>query len=385
VQHYPSAEQAGSLSRHTPNIARFVFKHLALFVLAAGALLLLAALYTAAQRAPVAPPPIQSAIPLAEVRGVNYVRSSVDDPDTCPDLQYGQDGNCPWDMAPIEADMDRLRAHGVNTLRIFLNYYTFGGASETNPDYTMDAALAHLDTFIAAAHERDMYVMPILLSKYPQDRFGPDHYTTTLELHVRPVVQHLAGREGVLAWDLFNEPDIGSPIDQRCWDWDNADFPLCFPLANERLHFLRVVGDTVREHDPGTPITIGMAFAKSYFEPEGTDLSAAELVDFFSFHYYDDDPYDSGRYQAHWYYGEGFPADLRRGIAELREIDADKPIVISELGFPSGPDALRTPAEVQRDLARAVEVAMHEENCGLLLWPFQHDPAELIGPRFGGG
>jgi len=111
----------------------------------------------------------------------------------------------------------------------------------------MDQPLAHLDTLIDEAGKRGIYVLPVLLAKYPQDRFRPEDYATALELHVRPVVRHLAGKPGLLAWDLFNEPDLGGPVDQRCWDWDNADFLPCFPLAIERLHFVKAIHDEVKD------------------------------------------------------------------------------------------------------------------------------------------
>jgi hypothetical protein len=87
---------------------------------------------------------------------------------------------------------------------------------------------------------------------------------------------------------------------------------------------------------------VSLGFAKNYFKPDKADLRLADLVDFFAFHYYDDDPYDSGRYAAHWYYGQGFPADLRRAIAELAALKPQKPIVITELGFPTGAGAKRS-------------------------------------------
>lgn len=319
---------------------------------------------------------------LADIRGVNYVHTTADDLSVCPTLQFGQDSNCPWNMDAIRSDLDRLQALGVNTLRIFLNYYTFGGARITNPDYTMDEALAHLDTFIDAANHRGMYVMPVLLSKYPQDRFGPEHYETALHYHVRPLVQHLAHRQGIIAWDLFNEPDIGSPIDLRCWDWSNADFPLCFPMANERIHFLRAVREAVRAIDPQRPITISLAFAKNYAHPRGTDLYVADLVEFYSFHYYDNDPYDSGRYAQHWYYGQGFPADLQRALDELLALNLGKPIVVSELGFPTGPGSMRTYDELRRDLALAFQLTHHDYQSGIMLWPFQVQPEELVADLY---
>ena len=317
-----------------------------------------------------------------EVRGVNYIHPSSADLSKCAALQFGADGNCPWDIVPIAADFDRLRGLGVNTVRVFLNYYVFGGARAADPNYSMKQPLAHLDTLIAEASKRGIYVLPVLLAKYPQDRFRPEDYATALDLHVRPVVQHLAGNPGLLAWDLFNEPDLGGPVDQRCWDWDNADFPLCFPLANERLHFIKTIHDQVKQLDPQHLTTVSLGFAKNYFEPATADLRLADVVDFFAFHYYDDDPYDSGRYAAHWYYGQGFPADLRRAIDELAALNPKKPIVITELGFPTGPGAKRTLTDLRRDL-RTSRVTAHDTGAdGVMLWSFQTSMDELVGDLF---
>jgi hypothetical protein len=317
-----------------------------------------------------------------EVRGVNYIHPSTADLSKCSALQFGADGNCPWDIAPIAADFDRLRGLGVNTVRVFLNYYVFGGARAADPNYSMDQPLAHLDTLIAEAGKRGIYVLPVLLAKYPQDRFRPEDYATALDLHVRPVVRHLAGKPGLLAWDLFNEPDLGGPIDQRCWDWDNADFPLCFLLANERLHFVKAIHDTVKQLDPPRLTTVSLGFAKNYFKPDKADLHLADVVDFFAFHYYDDDPYDSGRYAAHWYYGQGFPADLRRAIVELTALNPKKPIVITELGFPTGPDTKRTLDDLRRDLRTGRQTARDAGAGGVVLWPFQTNMDELVGELF---
>ncbi len=318
-----------------------------------------------------------------EIRGVNYIRPSGSDA-TCPELHFGADSRCAWDQAAIDADMGRLQALGVNTVRIFLNYYVFGGARAADPSYSADAPLAHLDNLIASANRRGIYVLPVLMAKYPQDQFGEAGLATALELHLEPVARHLAGQTGVLAWDLFNEPDIGSPVDERCWDWDNGDFPPCKELADQRADFLTSIHARLRQIDPSHLTTVGMGFAKSYFRPAGAAERVAALVDFYSFHYYDDDPYNSGRYAQHWYYGQGLPDDLRRGITELATMAPPKPVLISELGFPSGPGALRDKSALRRDLALSLRTARSSSAAGVILWPFQATPEELVGDLFAG-
>ena len=99
-----------------------------------------------------------------EVRGVNYIAPSGADHARCPAIQFGADPNCPWEIAPIRADFARLRGLGVNTVRVFLNYYVFGGARAANPSYQMDQALAHLDALFAEAEANGLYVLPVLLA-----------------------------------------------------------------------------------------------------------------------------------------------------------------------------------------------------------------------------
>jgi endo-1,4-beta-mannosidase len=322
-----------------------------------------------------------------EVRGVNYLRTTVDDPNRCAELQFGVDGNCGWNRQAIERDMDVLQSLGVNTVRVFLNFYAFGGSALISPSPTsssdMAVAIHHLEQFITIANNRGIYVMPVLMAKYPQDRFTADDLKTVLDIHVHPVINYFSGHNGILAWDLFNEPDIAGPVDVRCWDWDNNEFPLCAQIATQRMLFLNVLRDEVKRLDPHKPLTISVAFAKSYFRPAGVyAVPLAELVDFYAIHYYDNDPYDSGRYAQHWYYGEGFPRDFERSIDELRAMGLGKPVVFTEVGFPSGDDAKRTLAEAQQDLRTARDTVRAKSGNGVILWPFQPDPRDLIHTLF---
>ena len=106
------------------------------------------------------------------------------------------------------------------------------------------------------------------------------------------------------------------------------------------------------------------------------------MVDLYAFHYYDDDPYDSGRYAAHWYYGKGLPEDLHRAIMELQALKLPKPIVITELGFPTGSGAKRTTDDLRRDLRVALQTARADNTSGVVLWPFQSEPEESVGDLF---
>lgn len=317
-----------------------------------------------------------------EMRGINYIHPTNADLTTCSSLTFGGDAACPWQLAPIASDFDQLQARGVNTIRVFLNYYVFGGAKANDPNYSMAYALANFDAFVTAANQRGIYVMPVLLAKYPQDRFRPADYAPALDFHVRPVVEHMKGKPGIIVWDLFNEIDLGGPVDERCWDWDNAHFAACFPLAQARLRFIKVVHDEVKRIDPERLVTTSVGFAKSYFRPEAADFRLAEIVDLYSFHYYDNEPANSGRYAAHWYYGQGFPADLQHAVDDLHALKLNKPVLITELGFPTGQGSQRNEADLLRDLRTARDTLRDRSAEGLLLWPFQNDYNLIPGDLF---
>jgi hypothetical protein len=320
-----------------------------------------------------------------EVRGVNYIYTTGDDPVICHAIQFGADGRCPWNMTNINADLDRFKAHGINTVRVFLNYYVFGGSTPVYTATGKGSALVHFEEFVAAANARGIYVLPVLLAKFPQTQFGAANYAYFINVHINPLVSSFVGHPGILAWDLFNEPDIGSPVDLRCWDWDNADYPGCFPLAEERQYFISTIAQAVAAADPSHLRTVSLAFAKSHAKPSNTRLRIADMVDFFSFHYYDDSPYDSGRYKAHWYYGQGFPSDLYRSISEIQALGLGKPIVVTEIGFVTdGADATRNTAQLARDLLAARNLSREMGASGMVIWPFQSSFDSMLGDLYPG-
>ena len=75
-------------------------------------------------------------------------------------------------------------------------------------------------------------------------------------------------------------------------------------------------------------------------------------------------------------------ADLQRSIRELRALKVYKPILITEIGFPTGPQDTRDTAAMRRDFATARHVVREEGASGMILWPFQVTPDELVGNTF---
>ena len=89
-----------------------------------------------------------------------------------------------------------------------------------------------------------------------------------------------------------------------------------------------------------------------------------------------------GLFACHHYAGPRCPTFERRSIAELHALRLDKPIVVTELGFPTGAGARRTPDELRRDLRAGIEIARDERTSGVVLWPFQPSMDELVGDLF---
>jgi exo-beta-1,3-glucanase (GH17 family) len=149
------------------------------------------------------------------------------------------------------------------------------------------------------------------------------------------------------------------------------------------MRFVEAMLREVKTLDPNRLRTTGLAFAKSHFEPREASLRVADMVDFYTFHYYDDSPYDSGRYKAHWYYGQGFTRDLYRSLQELKALGQNKPVVVTEIGFVTdGREATRSLAQHHADLKLARELIRESGGAGLVIWSFQSTFDDAVGDVF---
>lgn len=281
------------------------------------------------RRAPIAgePPDATAAPPpLPPFHGVNYY------PQATPWHAFWPS----YDPAVIDADLDRVVALGLDSVRIFVPYHGFGGA-------TVDPArTAQLRDFLDRAHARGVGVIVTLFDFVGSYALAdwPQH-----DRHLLTVLDAVSGHPALLAWDIKNEPDR-----------DFAAHGEAVVLA-WLAHALALA----REHAPGDRLTIGWS------QPEAGALLAAD-VDFLSIHYY------------------GTADALPAAVAALREEAGNRPIALTEYGLPTWNSPFfphgHSRAEQARYLADVLTAWRAAGGGGTLLWTlydFSAVPADVAG------
>ncbi len=107
-------------------------------------------------------------------------------------------------LTQTNTELDRAKALGVNTVRIFLPYNLFNGTSQSAP------YLGRLTDFVGRLQARDMAALVTLFDFYPTYSTRP--YSTTDYLsstrHISSVIGTLGvTNTAVMAWDIKNELD----------------------------------------------------------------------------------------------------------------------------------------------------------------------------------
>lgn len=241
---------------------------------------------------------VRNGVPF-EVRGMNY---------------YPKD--FAWDRfwisytlasTQIDEELDRAKALGVNTVRLFTPYRLFSGTVQTAP-YP-----GYLADFIGRLQARDMVAIVTFFDFYASDSTAP--YVTTDYLastrHIRTVINALGPMNPtVMAWDIKNEIDR-----------DYAAFG-----EAEVKAWLTEMTSRTRQLDPNHLITIGFygavpgtlchnpAVNTLVYSP-AIVTEFAPVVDFVSMHYFLSE--------------RCFERDLQR----LQSLSGDKPLVLEEFGL----------------------------------------------------
>lgn len=233
-----------------------------------------------------------------------------------------------YDPAIIEADLTRIRQLDLNTVRIFVQFETFGGA-DVDPDM-----LVHLTHFLDTATAKELKVIVTLFD------FRTDYQLLlwpSADRHLQTILTEFASHEAILAWDIKNEPDLDYAEQGK----ERVDAWLAHTLTQ------------ARRYAPHHLLTIGWAEASNA-------PTLAEQVDFVSFHYY-------------------APAsELGQEIEALETAVSPRPILLTEFGlptwnsyfFPNG----HTEAEQARYYADILHTSREHTIAGTLAWTLYDYP-----------
>jgi endo-1,4-beta-mannosidase len=180
------------------------------------------------------------------VAGINYY------PQASPWTKFWPE----YSHTQTAVDLDYIQQLGLNTIRIFVSYADFGA------DRVPQREIAKLANFLDQAATRDLKVIVTIFDHHT------DHDIRTWaadDRHLAGLIPPFADHPAILAWDIKNEPD-------RDYAYNTQ------PLVDA---WLRHIAGVVRRYDPNHLITIGWA------QPEAA-THLTELVDFVSFHYFEE-------------------------------------------------------------------------------------------------
>jgi hypothetical protein len=342
-----------------------------------------------------------------------------------------------FDPEATRQDFVRMKALGVNCVRVFLTY----GSFFMRPETLMKEGLDKFDAFLAIAESSGIYVHPTGPDHWEGtpawaagDRIADEHVLRALEVFWTKFAGRYRGRPVIFAYDLRNEPEVSwdTPAMRTKWNawlrshygsadkaakawgvaadamqWGKQAPPLPGDLADNRLlhdyqrfreslalDWTRRQADAVKAADPNALVTVGLIQWSvpallpgvrhySGFRP----TSQAKFLDFLEVHFY---PLESGFYE----YAD--QQAQQRNLAYLESVvrqvaAAEKPVVLAEFGWYGGGrltiDQGRHPAATEEQQAqwccRAVRttrgLAAGWLNWGLCDQPEAGDVSQLTG------
>ncbi|MDX2078700.1 MAG: cellulase family glycosylhydrolase [bacterium] len=225
------------------------------------------------------------------------------------------------DVPAIDFELDLMRVHGLNTLRIFIRYDDLF-ACEANGTIPRPDNLARLDQFIQLAGVRGYKLIIVLhhdpnWAEYPLYDMPP-HITAQTEF----IAKRYADEPIIMAYDIRD----GGDADYRTY------------RKTAVLRWLEMMGALIKANAPNQLITA------SWIEDA---QDTAGYVDFISFQHFGD--IDS----------------LRQKIAILKNIAGEKPILPSAVGYATYElDELGQ----RENVYRAIEAIQQNALAGWVIW-----------------
>jgi hypothetical protein len=198
-----------------------------------------------------------------------------------------------WDALQTQREWALAREHlGINTVRVLIPYHIKPAT-----------AIVRLKELAQIAGNLDMRLIVTLFDF--EDSFPPPgsaeeqrHFD-----YVQTIIGNFVGDDRILAWDVHNEPDH-----YPTWLQGNA------PAV---LLWLGRMADEVRRIAPNHLVTVGMGQYDNLWQPGPDGRRVIDYSDVISMHNYN-------------------APDTARQLYELRT-HTDKPILLGEFGWPSGP------------------------------------------------
>lgn len=256
-----------------------------------------------------------------------------------------------WNGPAAQRDLARASELGINSVRILVPYepdtgWTDKETGQVRPDY-----LNQLQQMVQLAGDMDLKVIISLFDFYDvsEDKWHPGSPSEARQkLYLQTIVSTFANDDRVLAWDLHNEPD-------QYYTWRELKNPRAW------VDWFDMVATEVRRLDHNHPLTIGMSLfdhlfvadstGSPYLEEPNRGRTAADISDFLSFH-----SYNAGNMD--W---------------QIRYIStrSNKPIVLEETGWPTGPPCQQPDYGEDRQVVLfniMVEAAQRYDIAGMMQW-----------------
>lgn len=251
--------------------------------------------------------------------------------------------NAPWDMYgkkfnadTIARDFDIIKNAGLNTIRIFVPYEQFGKAEVDK------AKTEKLRKVLDLAEGKNLAVMVTLFDFYGD--YNINDWTLT-HRHAEKIVTAFKDHKAILAWDIKNEPDLDFKTrgQERVLAWLENSIPL------------------VRQWDPNHLITIGWS---------DTDdaLRLSHLVDFVSYHYYQDIKHFEAKQDA-----------LQKAT--------EKPVILQEFGVSSYTgfwNWFGNDEEDQAEYHKKMQAVFKQKQLAFISWTlydFDNIPTAVVGKK----
>ncbi|WP_194528449.1 cellulase family glycosylhydrolase [Zobellia roscoffensis] len=253
---------------------------------------------------------------------------------------YPQD--TPWDMfgkkfndSIIELDFKLMAKMGVNSLRIFIPYESFG---KEHVDFEK---IQRVKLTLDIAEKNGLAIMPTLFDFY--GNYSVSDWTMT-NRHIEQVVEALKDHNAIIAWDVKNEPDL---------DFESRGKELV-------LSWLEQTVERIRKIDQKHAITIGWS------SPEAA-VNLKDELDLVSFHYYRE------------------ASKFQNVLAKLKEDVTDKPLILQEYGYSSYDgiwNAYTGSDKKQKEYVETIQKVVEKEGLSHMIWTlydFKNIPTSVVG------